>query len=208
MSLRKKFFAATYDSCSRKIEEAGLRDMRHGLIARGTAGRSSEIGAGTGANLAHYNGHLESLVFTEPEPAMLRRLQAKARDQAPLAKILRAPAEDLPVRGRELRHRRLDARAVRRRRPGAVGPRDPPRPQARWPSAVPRARAVGRSRSRALPGPDELAEPPRRPVRLQPADPLHDRGFGLHRLRARAHRVAEGAEVRQAADLSGPAVAG
>lgn len=95
MSLRKKFFAATYDSFSRKSEKAGLRDMRHGLIgdARGSV---LEVGAGTGANLAHYNGHLESLMFTEPDPAMIRRLQAKARDQAPLAKILRAPAEDLP----------------------------------------------------------------------------------------------------------------
>ena len=27
---------------------------------------------------------------------MLRRLQRKAREQAPLAKVLRAPAEDLP----------------------------------------------------------------------------------------------------------------
>ena len=35
-------------------------------------------------------------MFTEPDPAMIRRLQAKARDEAPLAKILRAPAEDLP----------------------------------------------------------------------------------------------------------------
>jgi ubiquinone/menaquinone biosynthesis C-methylase UbiE len=95
MSLRKKFFAATYDSFSRKSEEAGLRAMRHGLLAE-AGGSVLEIGAGTGANLAHYNGHLESLVFTEPESAMLRRLQAKARDEAPLAKILRAPAEDLP----------------------------------------------------------------------------------------------------------------
>lgn len=69
--------------------------MRHGLLAEAT-GSVLEVGAGTGANLAHYNGHLESLVFTEPEPAMLRRLQARARDAAPLAKILRAPAEDLP----------------------------------------------------------------------------------------------------------------
>jgi ubiquinone/menaquinone biosynthesis C-methylase UbiE len=35
-------------------------------------------------------------VITEPDPSMLRRLQGKARDQAPLAKILRAPAEDIP----------------------------------------------------------------------------------------------------------------
>src|SRR5215467_2712166 len=95
MSLRKKFFAATYDSFSRKSEEAGLRDIRHGLVAEAD-GRVLEIGAGTGANLQHYDGSIESLVLTEPEPAMLRRLQRKTTEQAPLAKVLRAPAEDLP----------------------------------------------------------------------------------------------------------------
>jgi len=95
MSLRKKFFAATYDSMSRKTEEAGLRDMRHGLIAE-AAGSVLEVGAGTGRNLAHYDGGLDSLVLTEPEPAMLRRLQRKTTERAPLAKVLRAPAEDLP----------------------------------------------------------------------------------------------------------------
>ena len=95
MSLRKKFFAATYDRMSRKSEDAGLRDMRHGLLAA-AGGSVLEIGGGTGANLAHYNGKIESLVITEPDPAMLHRLQSKARDQAPLAKILRAPAEDIP----------------------------------------------------------------------------------------------------------------
>jgi ubiquinone/menaquinone biosynthesis C-methylase UbiE len=95
MSLRKRFFAATYDSLSRGTEKAGLGDLRHGLLAE-AGGSVLEIGGGTGANLAHYNGQLDSLVVTEPEPAMLRRLQAKARDRAPLAKILRAPAEDLP----------------------------------------------------------------------------------------------------------------
>jgi ubiquinone/menaquinone biosynthesis C-methylase UbiE len=95
MSLRKRFFAATYDSFSRGTEKAGLGDLRHGLVAE-AGGSVLEIGGGTGANLAHYNGQLDSLVVTEPEPAMLRRLQARARDQAPLARILRAPAEDLP----------------------------------------------------------------------------------------------------------------
>ena len=95
MSLRKKFFAATYDRMSRKMEEAGLREMRHGLLAE-ASGSVLEIGGGTGANLQHYGGQVESLVVTEPDPAMLRRLQKKAREQVPLAKILRAPAEDLP----------------------------------------------------------------------------------------------------------------
>ena len=84
-----------YDRMSRKTEEAGLRDMRRGLLAE-ASGSVLEIGGGTGANLAHYDDKVESLVLTEPEPAMLRRLQSKAGEQAPLAKILQAPAEDLP----------------------------------------------------------------------------------------------------------------
>jgi ubiquinone/menaquinone biosynthesis C-methylase UbiE len=95
MSLRKKMFAAIYDPMSRASEEAGMREMRHGLLAE-AGGSVLEIGAGTGANLAHYDDKVESLVFTDPEPAMLRRLQRKASEEAPLAKILQAPAEDLP----------------------------------------------------------------------------------------------------------------
>ena len=39
---------------------------------------------------------MESLTITEPEIPMLRRLERKAREQAPGATVLRAPAEDLP----------------------------------------------------------------------------------------------------------------
>ena len=84
-----------YDRMSRKTEEAGLRALREGLLAD-ASGRVLEIGGGTGANLPHYADDLESLILTEPEPPMLRRLQRKAREEAPLAKVLRAPAEDLP----------------------------------------------------------------------------------------------------------------
>lgn len=87
--------AAGYDRLASKSEEAGVRALRQGLLAA-ASGSVLEIGGGTGANLAHYDGKVESLMVTEPEPAMLRRLQRKAREQAPLAKILRAPAEDLP----------------------------------------------------------------------------------------------------------------
>jgi|SRR5579862_3285356 len=95
MSLRKNFFALTYDRFSRGAEEAGLAALRRGLLAD-ARGRVLEIGGGTGANLRFYDGNIESLVVTEPEPAMLRRLQRKAREQEPSAKVLRAPAEDLP----------------------------------------------------------------------------------------------------------------
>ena len=72
-----------------------MRALRQDLLAD-AGGRVLEIGGGTGANLPFYDGAVESLVLTEPVPAMLRRLQRKAREQAPLAKVLRAPAEDLP----------------------------------------------------------------------------------------------------------------
>ena len=55
-----------------------------------------EIGGGTGTNLPFYGPAVDSLTMTEPQPPMLRRLQRRAREHAPAAKVLRAPAEDLP----------------------------------------------------------------------------------------------------------------
>ena len=95
MSIRSKMFALTYDRQIAKVEQAMLRDLRRGLLA-GAAGHVLEIGGGTGANLAHYRPEVESLTITEPEPNMLRRLERRAGVQAPAARILRAPAEDLP----------------------------------------------------------------------------------------------------------------
>jgi ubiquinone/menaquinone biosynthesis C-methylase UbiE len=95
MSLGKTIFAMTYDRMSRGSEDAGLREIRQSLLAE-ASGDVLEIGGGTGLNLALYDGNVESLVVTEPEPAMLQRLEKRAREQAPLTKVLRAPAEDLP----------------------------------------------------------------------------------------------------------------
>ena len=95
MSLRSRFFALIYDRQMAGVEEAGLRALRTGLLA-GASGRVLEIGAGTGANLPFYGPAVESLTMTEPEPPMMRRLEGRVRELAPLAKVLRAPAEDLP----------------------------------------------------------------------------------------------------------------
>jgi ubiquinone/menaquinone biosynthesis C-methylase UbiE len=84
-----------YDRCSRSSEEAGLGEIRERLLAD-ASGDVLEIGAGTGVNLSHYGAGLASLVLTEPEPAMLRRLRPKALEQAPLAKVVQAPVEALP----------------------------------------------------------------------------------------------------------------
>jgi SAM-dependent methyltransferase len=95
MTLRSRFFAMTYDRQMTKVEKAGLRACREGLLAA-AAGKVLEIGAGTGANLRFYGPAVESLTLTEPEIPMLRRLERKVREQAPGATVLRAPAEDLP----------------------------------------------------------------------------------------------------------------
>jgi ubiquinone/menaquinone biosynthesis C-methylase UbiE len=95
MGLRKRFFALTYDRMSAKMEEAGLADLRRRLLAEAD-GRVVEIGGGTGANLPYYGGDVVSLTITEPEPPMLRRLERRVRENAPHARVLRAPAEDLP----------------------------------------------------------------------------------------------------------------
>lgn len=95
MSLRGKFFAATYDRQLAKTEKAGLRALRQQLLAA-AAGDVLEIGGGTGANLSFYGTDVQSLTVTEPEAPMLRRLERRAKEQAPKAMVLRAPAEDLP----------------------------------------------------------------------------------------------------------------
>jgi ubiquinone/menaquinone biosynthesis C-methylase UbiE len=95
MTLRTWLFALTYDRQIAKTEQAGLGVFREDLLA-GATGHVIEIGGGTGANLSFYGSAVESLTITEPQRPMLRRLQGKARSQAPAATVLRAPAEDLP----------------------------------------------------------------------------------------------------------------
>ena len=95
MTLRTRFFALTYDRQMAGTEKAGLRAFREALLA-GAKGRVIEIGGGTGANLPCYGPAVESLTITEPELPMLRRLERTVREYRPAAKVLRAPAEDLP----------------------------------------------------------------------------------------------------------------
>lgn len=95
MSLRGRFFAMTYDHQIARVEKAGLGVIRKDLIAT-AGGDVLEIGGGTGANLALYDGDVQTLTVTEPERPMLRRLEKRVQAEAPHAKVLRAPAEDLP----------------------------------------------------------------------------------------------------------------
>jgi ubiquinone/menaquinone biosynthesis C-methylase UbiE len=95
VSLRRSFFAWTYDRQLAKVEKAGLEAIREGVLAEAT-GRVLEVGAGTGANLPHYGPSVESLTMTEPDPAMLRRLKRRVDKEAPETAVVKAPAEELP----------------------------------------------------------------------------------------------------------------
>jgi ubiquinone/menaquinone biosynthesis C-methylase UbiE len=95
MSIRARIFAAGYDRFSAAAEEACFAAHREELLAD-ASGRVLEIGAGTGANLAHYGGGVTALTAIEPEDAMARRLERRVRENGRPVEVLRAPAENLP----------------------------------------------------------------------------------------------------------------
>ena len=55
-----RLFAGVYDRLMADTEEAGLSDHRHGILAE-ARGRTVELGAGTGLNLAHYPDGVDKL---------------------------------------------------------------------------------------------------------------------------------------------------
>ena len=91
-------FAAAYDLMTRGVERGGLANMRAELL-RDARGRTLELGAGTGHNLAHYPDSVSELILTEPDPHMARRLRRRIAARAPegiSAAVVEAPAEVLP----------------------------------------------------------------------------------------------------------------
>lgn len=90
-------FALLYNPLLALGERRGMAARRRELLATAT-GRTLEIGAGTGHNLAAYPDDLDALVLTEPEPGMLRKLQRRvARSPVrTLARTVPAGASALP----------------------------------------------------------------------------------------------------------------
>src|SRR6478609_11597113 len=95
MSLGDRLFARMYDRLTAGTEKACLSAHRRALLA-GVQGDVIEIGGGTGANLPYYGEGVETLTVVEPSRPMIRRLQRRIDEYAPGAKLLQAPAEDLP----------------------------------------------------------------------------------------------------------------
>ena len=95
MAIRRRLFAAFYDTVSKGSEEAGLRDERRELLAS-AEGATLEVGAGTGLNLEHYPEAVTRLVLAEPDEHMRRRLERRSGQVFPAAEIIDAGAERLP----------------------------------------------------------------------------------------------------------------
>jgi ubiquinone/menaquinone biosynthesis C-methylase UbiE len=93
--MRRRVFAALYDTVGKGSEEAGFREERRALLA-GSEGATIEIGAGTGLNLAHYPEAVTRLVLAEPDEHMRRRLRKRVDALDRAAEIIDAPAERLP----------------------------------------------------------------------------------------------------------------
>jgi ubiquinone/menaquinone biosynthesis C-methylase UbiE len=84
--------AGGYDVAMLPLEAALLGRLRRSLIPR-VAGRVLEIGAGTGANLPHYQPGVD-LVLSEPSFAMLHRTCGKTEGMSRVC--VRADAQALP----------------------------------------------------------------------------------------------------------------
>ncbi len=97
MDLWGRIFARFYDRFMANTEQAGLGDRRRELLSE-VSGAVVELGAGTGVNLQHYPpAGIDELVLVEPEAPMAQRLERRVADSPLPARVVRAPAEELPL---------------------------------------------------------------------------------------------------------------
>ncbi|HET7485968.1 MAG TPA: class I SAM-dependent methyltransferase [Solirubrobacterales bacterium] len=88
-------FTAFYDRAMKSTEEAGMREKRREVLSE-AAGRTIDIGAGTGLNLELFPPEVSELVLAEPDPHMLKKLEEKLSASSREASVVRSPAEKLP----------------------------------------------------------------------------------------------------------------
>jgi ubiquinone/menaquinone biosynthesis C-methylase UbiE len=94
--VRHPVFARLYPKMARALERAGMAEHRSTLLA-GLIGDVVEIGAGSGANFAHYPATVTRVLAVEPEPR-LRKVAQDATRRAPVPiQVVDGLAERLPV---------------------------------------------------------------------------------------------------------------
>jgi ubiquinone/menaquinone biosynthesis C-methylase UbiE len=78
------------------MERAGAGEHRQRLLA-GLSGTVIEVGAGNGANFAHYPREVIEVVAVEPEPHLRRRAERAAEEAPVKISVVDGMAERLPV---------------------------------------------------------------------------------------------------------------
>jgi len=76
-------------------ERRGGAERRRALLA-GLTGRVIEVGAGSGANFAHYPTTVDGVVAIEPEPYLRERAQREAAHAAVPVSVVAGDADRLP----------------------------------------------------------------------------------------------------------------
>lgn len=89
--------ANIYDALFAPAERWGLRDRRRRLL-EGLSGRTIEIGAGTGLNMALYPTSGVEIHAVEPNPQMIDRLAARSRRASNPIRLYQCDGHDLPFR--------------------------------------------------------------------------------------------------------------
>lgn len=96
MSVQHPIFARLYPRMARAMDRGGLAEHRMALLA-GLTGEVIEVGAGSGANFAHYPTGVTRVLAVEPEPH-LRALARAAAEHAPVpVEVVDGLAERLPA---------------------------------------------------------------------------------------------------------------
>jgi len=92
---RHPVFARTYTKVAEMSERRGGAEHRGRLLA-GLSGRVVEVGAGSGANFAHYPTTVDEVVAVEPERYLRERANGAAAHAAVPVSVLTGDAYGLP----------------------------------------------------------------------------------------------------------------
>ncbi|GAB1818544.1 class I SAM-dependent methyltransferase [Herbidospora sp. RD11066] len=94
--MTSSIFARMWPRMRQTLDRRGMTDHRRALLA-GLTGQVLEVGAGDGANFAHYPPTVTRVLAVEPEPR-LRNLAAEAAARAPVSvEVSDASAGRLPA---------------------------------------------------------------------------------------------------------------
>src|SRR5437763_1155541 len=83
-----------------RLDKQGGAEHRDELLAD-LRGRVIEVGAGSGANFAHYPATVDEVVAVEPEPYLRERAKQAAESVPVKVRVLEGEADDLPARDGE-----------------------------------------------------------------------------------------------------------